>query len=76
MVCVYVCAPMHVHVMSMGMLRCTYSLPYAELKGDTFRHFNVGWFVSSKRVNNVMLIRKDKTQTKLMEFIKGTINRH
>ena len=69
--CVFVCAHMCVH----GRVTCACSLICAEMKGDTFIHINADGLVRSKRVNNVMLIKKDKKQSKIMEFIKGAVSR-
>lgn len=58
------------------MLSCVCSLTCAETKRGISIHINVDWLVSSKRVNNVLVIRKDKKQAKIMKFIKGTTSRY
>ena len=73
--CVHMCMCTHMCICVFMDVKRTCSLTFAEMKGDTFIHINADWLVRSKRVNNVMLIKKDKKQSKIMEFIKGAISR-
>lgn len=61
MLCVYVCVCMRVYLcVFMGMLSCVCLFVGVEMKGDIFIYINIDCFVSRKRINNVMFIRKDK----------------